>query len=154
MPVTLNHPVTREEVLAGDYDAVIVATGSTPKVFPLGDAAHVHTAADVLTGRAGVGQDVVIVGAGLVGCETALWLRGQGRNVTLVEALSKPLAVNGPLCHANSEMLEALLPFRKIGVVTNAKVASFRGGAVTADTPDGTRRCFSECRTLSRTCCW
>lgn len=140
VPVTLNHKVTREEVLAGDYDAVIVATGSTPKVFSLGDDAHVHAAADVLTGKHTVGQDVVIVGAGLVGCETALWLREQGKNVTLVEALEKPLAVNGPLCHANSEMLEALLPYKKIPVVTRARVASFRNGEVTAQTPEGERR--------------
>lgn len=137
VPVTLNHPVDKAQVLAGGYDAVIVATGSTPKVFPLGDDAHVHTAADVLTGKATVGQRVVIVGAGLVGCETALWLREQGKDVTLAEALSKPLAVNGPLCHANSEMLEALLPYKKISVVTNASVRSFENGRVLVQTPQG-----------------
>lgn len=139
VPVTLHHKVTRDEVLAGAYDAVIVATGSTPKVFSLGDDAHVHTAADVLTEKRTVGRDVVIVGAGLVGCETALWLREQGKNVTLVEALGKPLAVNGPLCHANSEMLEALLPFKQIPVVTNAKVSGFRNGQVTVETVEGER---------------
>ena len=67
VPVTLNHTVTKEEVLAGDYDAVIVATGSEPKVFSLGDDAHVHTAADVLMEKTTIGQDIVIVGAQTAG---------------------------------------------------------------------------------------
>lgn len=137
VPVTLNHKVTAAEVLAGDYDAVIVATGSTPKVFSLGDDAKVHTAADVLNGKVTCGDKVTIVGGGLVGCETALWLAKQGKQVTIVEALGKLLAVNGPLCHANSEMLEALIPYNNIQVVTNAKVQHFENGVLAAQTPKG-----------------
>lgn len=137
VPVTLNHKVTAAEVLAGDYDAVIVATGSTPKVFSLGDDAKVHTAADVLNGKVTCGDKVTIVGGGLVGCETALWLAKQGKQVTIVEALGKLLAVNGPLCHANSEMLEALIPYNNIQIVTNAKVQHFENGVLTAQTPEG-----------------
>lgn len=137
VPVTLNHKVTAAEVLAGDYDAVIVATGSTPKVFSLGDDAKVHTAADVLNGKVTCGDRVTIVGGGLVGCETALWLAKQGKQVTIVEALDKLLAVNGPLCHANSEMLEALIPYNNIQVVTSAKVQHFENGVLTAQTPEG-----------------
>lgn len=140
VPVTLNHKVTAAEVLAGDYDAVIVATGSTPKVFSLGDDAKVHTAADVLNGKVTCGDKVTIVGGGLVGCETALWLAKQGKQVTIVEALGKLLAVNGSLCHANSEMLEALIPYNNIQVVTNAKVQHFENGVLTAQTPE------SECK--------
>ena len=137
VPVTLNHKVTAAEVLAGDYDAVIVATGSTPKVFSLGDDAKVHTAADVLNGKVTCGDRVTIVGGGLVGCETALWLAKQGKQVSIVEALDKLLAVNGPLCHANSEMLEALIPYNNIQVVTSAKVQHFENGVLTAQTPEG-----------------
>lgn len=137
VPVTLNHKVTAAEVLAGDYDAVIVATGSTPKVFSLGDDAKVHTAADVLNGKVTCGDRVTIVGGGLVGCETALWLAKQGKQVTIVEALDKLLAVNGPLCHANSEMLETLIPYNNIQVVTSAKVQHFENGVLTAQTPEG-----------------
>lgn len=140
VPVTLNHKVTADEVLAGDYDAVIVATGSTPKVFSLGDDAKVHTAADVLNGKVTCGDRVTIVGGGLVGCETALWLAKQGKQVTIVEALDKLLAVNGPLCHANSEMLEALIPYNNIQVVTSAKVRHFENGVLTAQTPEGERK--------------
>ena len=48
--VHMNTEVTKEMVLSGGYDTVIVATGSTPKVFSLGDDEKVYTAADVLIG--------------------------------------------------------------------------------------------------------
>ena len=137
VPVYLNHEVTKEEILEGDYDAVILATGSTPKRFSLGDDAHVYTASQVLLGEADCGTDTVIIGGGLVGCETALWLREHGKNVTIVEALDKILAVNGPLCHANKDMLERLVPYKGIQVTTGARVKEYQNGILKADTAEG-----------------
>ena len=137
VPVYLNHEVTKDEILAGDYDAVILATGSVPKRFSLGDDARVYTASQVLLKEKDCGDSAVIVGGGLVGCETALWLRQQGKKVTIVEALDKILAVNGPLCHANKDMLERLVPYRGIQVVAGARVKEYRNGILTADTADG-----------------
>lgn len=139
VPVTLNHKVTADEVLKSNYHSVIVATGSTPKLFSLGDDEHVHAAETILNGKKTVGDNIVVVGGGLVGCETALWLAQNGKKVTIVEALGKLLALNGPLCHANSEMLEALIPFNRINVVTNAKVESFKDGVLKANTNDGVK---------------
>ncbi len=133
VPVTLNTKVSKDFVLSHDYDAVIVATGSTPKVFSLGDDAHVYTAADVLNGVKNPGESTVVIGGGLVGCETALWLAKQGKKVTIVEALGKLLAVNGPLCSANREMLERLIPYNHIDVVTGAKVSGYQGGKVSME---------------------
>lgn len=131
--IRLNTRVTAQDVLTGDYGAVILATGSTPKVFSLGNDTKVHPAADILTGKVEAGQNVVVVGGGLVGCETALWLARQGKTVTIVEALDKLLAVNGPLCHANSEMLEHLIPDHKIRTICSATVRSVNEqGAVVA----------------------
>ena len=140
VPVHLNHEVTKEEVLAGDWDAVIVATGSSPKTFSLGDDDHVYTASQVLLKEKDCGESTVIVGGGLVGCETALWLVRHGRKVTIVEALDKILAVNGPLCHANKDMLERLVPFNGVEVVTGAKVKSYQDGVLTAETDEGEKK--------------
>lgn len=128
VPVSLNTAVTKQSALAGGYDAVIVATGSTPKVFPLGDDARVFTAAQVLLKQKDPGQTVAIVGGGLVGCETALWLAQHGKKVIIAEALSRLLALNGPLCSANSEMLQLLIPHNGIEVLTDARVSSYRDG--------------------------
>lgn len=137
--VHLNTEITAKEVLAGDYDTVIMATGSTPKVFPLGDDAHVYTAAQVLMKEKDCGDTTVIVGGGLVGCETALWLAQQGKNVTIVEALDKIMKVNGPICHSNKDMLEALLPFHNVKIMTDAKVKNYENGILTVETADGSK---------------
>ena len=115
-------------VLAGNYDAVIIAAGSRPKVFSLGDDERVYPAAQVLTGEKDCGDTTVVVGGGLVGCETALWLAEQGKNVTIVEVLDRLMAVNGPLCHANKDMLERLLPYHGVKAITSARVTGYRGG--------------------------
>lgn len=138
VPVHLNTPVDAELAASG-YDAVVAATGSTAKTFPLGEEAPVCTASDVLTGQVPCGDRAVVIGGGLVGCETALWLAQSGKHVTIVEALNKLMAVNRPLCHANSEMLERLIPFHKIGVLTSASVKCWAGGSLWVETAKGTR---------------
>lgn len=130
VPVHYNRLVDANQVHAADYDAVIIATGSKPKVFSLGDDSHVYTAAQILTGERKAGKKTVIIGGGLVGCETALHLAKQGVKVTIIEALDRLMAVNGPLCHANSEMLERLIPYNGIDVVTGAKASHYKQGVL------------------------
>lgn len=137
--VTLNKEITASEILASDYDTVIVATGSKPKVFSLGDDEKVYPAAEVLTKEKDPGDTTVVIGGGLVGCETALWLAQQGKNVTLIEALDSLLAINGPLCHANKDMLERLVPYNGVDVITSAKVCSYKDGILSYKTEDGNK---------------
>ena len=79
----------------------------------------------------------VIVGGGLVGCETALWLAQEGKKVTIVEALDKIMAVNGPLCHANKDMLERLLPFNNVDIICSARVTGYQDGKLSISLADG-----------------
>lgn len=127
--IHFNTTVTKEMVLEGHYDAVIIATGSTPKIFNLGDP--VLTAEEALLNTKPVGNKVTIIGGGLVGCETALDLAKKGKEVTIVEALDKLLAVNGPLCSANKEMLERLVPFNNITVKTSVQAKSYKDHILT-----------------------
>lgn len=140
VPVHLNTELTKEYVLEADFDAVIMATGSAPKVFSLGDDEHTYTASQVLLKEKDCGNTTVVVGGGLVGCETALWLSRHGKKVTIVEALDKIMAVNGPLCHANKDMLEALLPFNGIDIITGAKATSYQDGILSVESPDGEKK--------------
>ena len=134
VPVYLNTRVTKKMVLDSDCDAVIVATGSRPKMFSLGDDEKVYCAEQVLMNQKDPGDRVVVVGGGLVGCEMALDLAQKGKKVTILEALSKIMAVNGPICSANKEMLEELLPFHGVDIICNAKVTGFQDGAVSYET--------------------
>ena len=139
IPVHLNSPVDTDLVRKGGYDAVIAATGSTPKKFSLGEGAPVCTASDVLLGAAPCGARAVVIGGGLVGCETALWLAQEGKQVTIVETLDRLMAVNRPLCHANSEMLERLLPFHRVEVLTSAQAEAYQDGSLRVRTLEGER---------------
>lgn len=140
VPVHFNTAVDPDSALYEEYDAVIVATGATPKKFPLGENAPVYTATDALLGKTPIGERVTVVGGGLVGCETALWLAQEGKCVTIVEALDRLMAVNKPLCHANSEMLERLLPFHGVETLVSSSVQKYEGGKIFAKTPQGERQ--------------
>lgn len=142
--VHLNTELNEEEIKTMDYDTVILATGSKPKVFSLGDDSHTYTAEQVLLKQKDAGKKTVVVGGGLVGCETALWLAQNGIHVTIVETLDKVMAVNGPLCAANKEMLEALLPFNGVEIITGAKVTEFANGEVKVDTKEGSKTIMSD----------
>lgn len=132
--VKYNAEVTAEVVKSSHADTVIIATGSKPKIFDLGDNSKVFPAADILVGNVPAGDKVVIVGAGLVGCELALWLARKGKKVTMIELQEKILSVNGPLCHANFDMLEKLIPYNGIEVLTSSKVLKTTEKGVLVDT--------------------
>ncbi|MFH0786851.1 MAG: FAD-dependent oxidoreductase [Pseudomonadota bacterium] len=114
-------PVTAEIVHADQADAVLIATGSTPKNIPLGHQKKIQTAADVLMGEADPGNSAVIVGGGLVGCELALMLAKQGKKITVVEVMGDILSLGGPRCPANRDMLVDLLRFHRVDVRTMTK---------------------------------
>lgn len=119
-----NTKVTEDLVNKSNFDVIIVATGATPKMLTLnGNLDKVYTAQDVLLGNKSPGNSSIIVGGGLVGCETALWLVKQGKKVTIVEALDDILASGPSICHSNSQMLRDLLKFHRVDIKTKALIS-------------------------------
>ena len=84
--VTLNKKVSRDLVEKEKPDTVIVATGALPLKPPVPgvDNKNVVQANNVFTGRARVGQRVVVVGGRAEGMEVANFLAEQGKKVFLV----------------------------------------------------------------------
>ncbi len=130
VPIRFGETVSADRVLAEEWDSVIIATGSVPKCIPLGDSSSVATAEQILNGEAYCGEKVTVIGGGLVGCETALFLAQRGKTVTLLEAEDGLLSVNGPLCHANSEMLVKLLPQHRVHILLNSRATDFQNGVL------------------------
>lgn len=127
--VTLGEEVTSSVVGKIKPDVVFVATGSVP-VVPENlevKGSNMVTANDVLAGVASVGKRVVVVGGGMVGAETAEFLAGKGKKVTVLEML-------GRIGWDMVPMVVTLLyrRLKELGVVmlTNAKVRQISGGSV------------------------
>lgn len=89
--VRLNTEVTSELVGKETPDVLILAIGATPLIpdIPGVEQDNVVTAVDVLMRREDVGETAIVVGGGMVGCETAEFLANLGKKVTIVEMLPK-----------------------------------------------------------------
>lgn len=126
--VMLGQSVTPSLVEELKPDVVVVATGGKPLVpdMPGSNAENVVTAHDVLLGKAVTGQRVLVVGGGLVGCETADFLSDYGREVTIVEMLPQ-LASDMPM--GARDLLLERLKVKGVQVLTSATLKEI--------TPDG-----------------
>ncbi|MBQ2086149.1 MAG: FAD-dependent oxidoreductase, partial [Oscillospiraceae bacterium] len=85
-------------------DAYIVATGATAKKLPMPGFEKAVSAIDYLLKNKEVGDDVVIIGGGLTGCEIAYDLHRQGKRPVIVEMLNDIITTPN-LCLANSSFL-------------------------------------------------
>lgn len=77
---------TIDNLSGNHFEAIIVATGSTPAIPRVrGTEKSIVLQAVAVLGGARTGQNIIVVGGGSVGCETALYLAEQGKRVTLIE---------------------------------------------------------------------
>ncbi len=85
--IRLNTEVTKEYAEKEQADALIIAVGSAPLVPPIpglqGD--NVVIVNNYYLEKEKVGKNVVVFGGGLAGCECAIYLGMEGKNVHLVE---------------------------------------------------------------------
>lgn len=130
--IKLNEEATIEWLKEKNYDTVIFAYGTknvTPK-FPGFEKIKTVQATDLLsyTELLGDAKKIVVVGGGVVGCETAFWLKyEQGRDVKVVEML--PNFMEG-ICTANRGHLIHYLNKEEVELINCAKVVSFEEGKV------------------------
>lgn len=77
-----------DDILAYGADEVVLAMGCgpvVPKSIPGIDKLNVVTVVDALNDTATIGKNVVIVGAGLVGCEAAMHFSNFGKKIDMIE---------------------------------------------------------------------
>ncbi|NLD35553.1 MAG: FAD-dependent oxidoreductase [Desulfatiglans sp.] len=89
--VRLKTEATPEIIKKENPDALIIAIGAVPYIPELSfwKKPRVLYAGDIEKGRDHIGTKILIAGAGLTGCETALKYAKEGKAVTVIDALSK-----------------------------------------------------------------
>ena len=137
--VELGVRLTAREIQDRSPDAVVLAVGAAPAVPPVPgiDSPKVIDCVTALTGPDLPGQRVLVVGGGLVGCETALGYAQAGKQVTILEALPDILSAGIPVPEMNDSMLRDLLD--EAGVVrrTGRRLSRVTEDGAVADGPDG-----------------
>jgi 2,4-dienoyl-CoA reductase-like NADH-dependent reductase (Old Yellow Enzyme family)/thioredoxin reductase len=136
--VELDTDATTETIISKKPAAVVIATGGTPATpdIPGIDKSNVVTAQDVLSGKVKVGQSVVIIGGGMVGCETGHYLAEQGKTVTITEILKR--MANDMFYMARRRLMDGLRS-KKVTLLTSATCEEIGEGSVLVTTADGKR---------------
>ena len=132
--VKLNTEVAALEDLKADE--IIVATGSVANKIPVPGAEKGIEAVDYLLGKQEVGENVVIVGGGLSGCEIAYELYLQGKKPVIVE-MKNDLVVSDKICLANSSFLRDFFNANKVTVYLETGVKEIKDGSVVISGKDG-----------------
>ena len=145
LPVEIH---TGEAVTAGqlrnmDADVIIVAAGSAPVMpkVPGIDDKKVIGCMEAFAHPEKVGQKVMVIGGGLVGCEMALEYAQDGKEVTVVEALPKILSAGIPSPIPNGQMIPDLFEHHHVAVLENHRLSAVEDGRVILES-DGQKKAF------------
>lgn len=119
--IKLNTEVTPEFVHSFAPDALMVAVGADPIVLPIPgiDSDKVIFATELHNRQEDIGHRVVILGGGLVGCESGVYLAQKGHHVAIVE-MRDDVAVDANPRHRPALMKE----LSGLNVRTNLKAAA------------------------------
>jgi 2,4-dienoyl-CoA reductase-like NADH-dependent reductase (Old Yellow Enzyme family)/thioredoxin reductase len=134
--IRLSTKLTPEILDSVRPDAVIVATGAVPSPLkvPGTEDSGVAGAWAVLARQVEVGENVVVVGGGAVGIETALFLAEEKRRITVVEMLDK---IGGQESPTMMPFIERRIREENMRILTGHKVVELGRGAVVVESGDG-----------------
>lgn len=134
LPVEIH---TGENVTAGqlrnrDADVIILAAGSVPVMpeVPGIEDKKVIGCMEAFAHPEKVGQKVMVIGGGLVGCEMALEYAQDGKEVTVVEALPKILSAGIPSPIPNGQMIPDLFEYHHVAVLEGHRLSAVEDGRV------------------------
>jgi len=137
--VRLNTEATEGLVTAEKPDAVVIAAGGVlvkPDI-PGIAGQKVVTAVDVLAGREDVGQTVVVIGGGMVGCEVGHFLAEKGKSVTIVEAVKRIAADMLPM--VRRRRMDGLRE-KEVTMLTSTSCEEIKEGGVAVTTAEGSKQ--------------
>ncbi len=132
--VKLRKKASADEIISALPDTVIIATGGEPIIpnLPGAKGKNVFTAIEALKGGQELGNRVVVAGGGLVGCETAVHLAQQGKEVLIIEMEDRLLPE--PIFILNYKNLMELIEKSGCEVMLSAKLLEIDEEGVIVET--------------------
>lgn len=130
--VVLNRQARAADVRAFGADHVVLATGASMEPSPL-DGGNVLSVIQVLNGREPRGEKILIMGAGVTGCETAVYLARRGRQVILCARQDSDELDMDTVDHNNRFMLLNILRDEGFTVLRGTIPVSMDCGGVIAE---------------------
>ena len=120
-------------------DVVVVATGASRVIpeIPGGDGENVVMAEDVLLGKVSVGRRIIVIGGGMVGCETADFLGDKGNELIIVEMLEE---LASGMSNLKKRLLLDRLNEKRVTLLVSTRVLEVTESGVVVTTHDGERK--------------
>ena len=141
--VKLDHEPCINCIRKQEADAVILATGTNEAHPDIPGLDKALPSLEAIDHPEKIGEKVIIVGGGLVGCEIALDEANHGKNVTVIEALDDIMAAGGAGApYPNKQMISDLFENRGVRVFTDTKLVEVNDEGAVAQKADGTRELF------------
>ncbi len=135
--ITIKLGVEVTDISSLGADEVIVATGSVANRIPVpGVKEYGIEAVDFLLGKVEVGENVVIVGGGLTGCEIAYELYLNGKKPVIIE-MQNDLIVSKSICLANTSFLRDFFAANNVEVHLETSLVEVHENGVTVKKKDG-----------------
>ena len=119
-----------------EADEVVVATGAKARKISVPGADRAVEAVDYLLGKETVGENVVVIGGGLTGCEIAYELYLKGKKPVIVEMMDDLITTKG-ICLANTSYLRDFFKTNHVPVYLETALVESRDGSVTLKDKDG-----------------
>ena len=138
LPITVKMNTEITDVKTLDADEIIVATGAKAKRIPVSGADTAIEAVDYLLGNKTVGENVVVIGGGLTGCEIAYDLYLQGKKPVIVEAQDDLITTPG-ICLANTSYLRDFFKTNQVPVHLETTVSEIKADGVVLVRPNGSK---------------
>ena len=134
--VRLNTEVTHEYAEALHPDAVLCAVGSDIAVPPIPgiDGANVYSGVQIFTDPSLIKGKIVILGAGLVGTELAIYLKGLGYDPEIVE-MTGTINDGGNSCHKRA--VEDMIKQNAIPIHYHTRAEEITPEGIRCSTPEG-----------------
>jgi 2,4-dienoyl-CoA reductase-like NADH-dependent reductase (Old Yellow Enzyme family)/thioredoxin reductase len=136
--VVTNKEVGAHEIVSKNPDAVIVATGSNPKIPDIAgvNLPFVYHFRHVYEKMSDLGKYIIILGGGDIGCETADMLASKDSEITIIEIL--PTVLQSMKDIPREDLLHRLKE-KKVKILTQTEVVSIEHGKVWIKDKEGTR---------------